>query len=173
MSEARLVAVAGSVAAALLATWLGYWISVFAVGGPGHFDDAWAVWKLWGCPAGVAAGAAAYLVTRTPDWLPTRWRFTSLGLCALRCVGWACLLYLPVQIGCLVVLSLAGGIYGGTGGFGIAGAGILLAYMDAIAVAFGVIPAVLAQMLVLLLARAVVVHAENELKSIEEWKRTH
>ena len=173
MTEARIIAVSGSLGAALLATWLGYWISAYTMDGPGTFDDPLALWKLWGVPAAVAAGVATFLLTRKSDWLPERWSFLPLTGFALRCAGLACLLYLPVQICCLFMLSLIGGMSGSTGGFGIGRAGILLAYMDALAIACGIVPAVLIQMLVLLLARATATYVERELRSIEEWKRTH
>lgn len=161
---ARIIAVFGATCAALLATWLGNEIYAASVFHAEHFYDPFAIWKVWGMPAAVAAAIATFHMTRRSDWLHKRWRFVQLLGFSSQCAGVACLLYVPIQIACLLLFALLGVTEGSSGGFGVAGAVTLFVYMDAIAVAFGILPAIALQMIVLLLARSMASSVGKEIQ---------
>ena len=162
MTEARIIAVFGAMCSALFATWLGNEIYTASVIHSGHFYDPFAIWKVWGVPAAIAAAAATFCMTRHNGWLPRSWRFWKLLGFASRCAGVACLVYVPIQIICLLLFALLGIIESMSSGFGAAGSAIMLAYMDAIAIAFGILPAIVSQMIVLLLARTMASGVQSE-----------
>jgi len=168
VTEARIIAVLGALCAALLATWLGNEIYLLVESRPGHFYDPYAIWKAWGVPAAIAAAVATYYLTRNDRWLPRRWQFWQLLRFASRCAGMACLLYVPIQFAWMLLATMMGMMEASSGGFGGMGAVFILVYIDVIAIAFGILPAIALQMIVLLLARAMASGVRLETQSTDE-----
>jgi hypothetical protein len=168
VTEARIIAVFGALCAALLSTWFGNEIYVLISGSARNSFDPFAIWMAWGIPAAIAAAIATSFLTRKHDWLPARWRFLKLLGSAARCAGLACLLFVPAQIVCMLLFVSVGMTDGGGSGFGAVGDLLLIVFVDAIAIAFGILPAIALQMVVFLLARAMASGVSLEPQSMDQ-----
>jgi hypothetical protein len=167
VTEARIIAVFGALCAALLATWLGNEVYVLVSSSARNSFDPFAMWIAWGIPAAIAAAVATYFLTRKDAWLPRRWRFVPLFVFASRCAGLACLLYGPIQV-TWMLLAASTGLTEAWSGFGTMGAALIFFYVDAIAIAFGILPAIVLQMIVLLLATAMASGVQLETQPMNE-----
>ena len=154
MTGARMIAVVGSMCAALLATWLGNAVYMGFTHNP-VFSETSAIWMLFGGPAALVAAIATFLTTKDRAWLKHPIGYLKLSVIAIRTVALACLLYLPIQIAWLHVLVPLHLMDAPVGPFNSVDI-IALAYIDLIAILFGILPATIIQMAVLLFARSMV-----------------
>ncbi len=155
MTGARMIAVVGSMGAALLATWLGNAVYVGFTPDPAHFSETSALWILFGGPAALVAAIATFLTTKGRVWLEHPIGYLKLFGIAIRTVALAYLLYLPIQIAWLIVLVPLHLMKAPVGPFN-PGEIFVLAFIDLIAMLFGILPATIIQMAVLFFARSTV-----------------
>jgi len=157
VSPARAIVVFGSFSAALLAMLIGNMTHSHIAPASERIDDGVTLWLVFGFPAAIAAALATWWLSSDEYWWPSQMSFAQILGFSVRCVGLACLLLIPIQLifGLLHALSNAFFAHQSHASGDFALSVLSFPIVDAIAILFGFLPALILQTVVVLSARAV------------------